>query len=126
MTKTCQICHRPVDACDPKIEHRVGDKPVNYSSLWLELIGTATKAKKLRPRLATLKPPVLDPEFGPEAAQCPTTVLFGYGESRKLYANPRYRPALDAWDNGMVSVEDLTTWCYWVERGNYTGAIYPF
>lgn len=119
MTKTCEVCKQGVLSCDPAVDHRVGEAPVNYAKLWLELIATPAKAKKLRPRLTTLKPPVLDPDFGPEAAQCPTTVLFGYQESKNLYANPRYRPALDGWDNGMVTVDDLTIWCQYIERGNY-------
>lgn len=83
---------------------------------WLTLIGTPERARKLRARVDTLSSPPLDENFGPEPAQCPTTVLFGAEVSRRLYADPYYRPALDAWDTGEVSKSDLRRYCLAVER----------
>lgn len=93
---------------------------MNIVQQWLQLIGTPERAKKLRARLDSLSSPKeLDPSFGPEPPQCPTTVLFGAETSRKLYTDPDYRPALDAWDTGEVSKGDLRRYCLWIERGMY-------
>lgn len=93
---------------------------------WMELINTVDRAKKLRQRLDRLESPPLDETFGPEPLQCPTTVLFGAEVSRLLYADPNYRPALDAWDTGMVEKSDLWKWCLAVENGQYQGpTFYP-
>src|SRR5258706_5035266 len=59
-------------------------------------------------------------------SQCPTTVLFGAETSRRLYSDPDYRPALDAWDTGEVSKADLRRYCQWVEKGSYDSVtFYP-
>lgn len=97
---------------------------MNVIETWLYLIGTPERAKKLRLRVDGLESPPLDEKFGPEPAQCPTTVLFGAVTSRSLYVNPLYRPALDAWDTGMVSKADLRRYCLEIERGRYRGPIY--
>jgi len=94
---------------------------MNIVQSWLQLIGTPERAKKLRARLDSLKSPELDPAFGVEPPQCPTTVLFGAEASRRLYSDPEYRPALDAWDTEEVSKGDLRRYCLWIERGDYTG-----
>jgi|ERR1043166_1863856 hypothetical protein len=99
---------------------------MNVVQTWLYLIGNPERAKKLRSRVDGLKPPVLDPEFGPEPKQCPTTILFDAKTSRKLYADPLTRPALDAWDCGLVDKDDLWAWCNYVERGLYQGPTYHF
>lgn len=91
----------------------------NYVAAWLFMIGTPERARKLRARLDGLKSPPLDPMFGPEPKQCPLTVLYGAQGSRDAYADPKLRPALDAWDTGYVSVADLHRWCLEIERGNY-------
>lgn len=89
------------------------------------LIGTPERARKLRPRLPYLAPPdKIDPEFGPEPKQCPSTILYGYTISRALYSNRELQPALDAWDSGAVSPGDLHRWCLWIEAGNYHGPTY--
>lgn len=98
---------------------------MNVIRAWLTLIGTPERARKLRARLDGLKPPELDPLMGPEPAQCPTTVLFGAEVSRKLYTDPRFRPALDAWDTGEVSKADLRRYCQWIEKGNDVVIFYP-
>lgn len=90
---------------------------MNVIATWLRLIGTPERAKKLRLRLDTLSSPPLDPAIGPEPIQCPTTVLFGAKASQSLYANPDIRPALDAWDMGHVSKNDMRRYCLAVERG---------
>ncbi len=98
---------------------------MNNVKSWLQLIGTPERAKKLRARLDSLSSPKdLDPNFGPEPFQCPTTVLFGAETSRKLYTDSGYRPALDAWDTQEVSKGDLRRYCLWIERGEYTGPIF--
>lgn len=94
---------------------------MNLVALWLSLIGNPERAKKLRARLDGLKSPEVDKAFGPEPPQCPTTVLFGAETSRRLYSDPRYRPALDAWDTGEVSKSDLRRYCLWIEKGQYDG-----
>jgi len=71
---------------------------------------TPENAVKLRRRTDSLREPPLDPAFGPEPKQCPSTVILGSVASAKLYANPRYRPALDAWDQGRVTPADLRRW----------------
>lgn len=97
---------------------------MNIVAKWLELIGTVERAKKLRARLDSLNSPPEDPNFGPEAPQCPTTVLYGAETSRKLYADPDYRPVLDAWDTGSVTKGDLRRYCFWIERGMYTSVVF--
>lgn len=97
---------------------------MNYVAGWLFLIGTPERARKLRSRVDTLKPPPLDPLFGPEPRQCPLTVLFGAEVSRKAYLNASLRPALDAWDSGYVEASDLRRWCLNIERGEYHGLIF--
>lgn len=62
-----------------------------------------------------VSPPV-DPVFGLEPVQCPITVLFGAEVSRLLYSDPTFRPALDAWDTGEVSKDDIRRWCLVLER----------
>lgn len=96
-------------------------RTVNTIQTWLFLIGTPERARKLRLRVDGLSSPVLDEAFGPEPNQCPTTVLFGADISRKLYADPSTRPALDAWDTGSVSKADIRRWCLEIEKGKYTG-----
>lgn len=99
---------------------------MNIVQTWLFLIGTPERARKLRARVDNLKEPELDPEFGPEPKQCPTTVLFGASISRDLYLNDKIRPALDAWDTGAVSADDIRRWCSYIERGEYDGPISPY
>lgn len=124
--KRCTICHKSVNHCDQSIDHRVGEAPVNVVAIWLALIGTPERAKKLRPRLPYLVPPGGNPDldFGPEPRQCPTTVLFGYTRSRTLYYSRSVQPALDAWDNQTVTAGDLHRWCTWIEEGNYSGPVW--
>lgn len=97
---------------------------MNIVKAWLSLIGTPDRARKLRGRLDSLTSPSLDKAFGPEPAQCPTTVLFGAEVSRKLYADPDFRSALDAWDTGEVSKSDLRRYCLCIEKSQYTGPIF--
>lgn len=97
----------------------------NNVATWLWLIGTKPNALKLRVRLTGLKSPPLDPSFGPEPVQCPLTVLYGAEVSRQAYANEAIRPALDAWDTGEVSPDDLRRWCLTIEKGEYA-TDFPF
>lgn len=97
---------------------------MNIISTWLYLIGTPDRARKLRLRVDGLVSPPLDESFGEEPPQCPTTVLFGAAVSRALYANPYTRPALDAWDTGMVTKSDIRRYCLAVERGQYKGSVF--
>lgn len=97
---------------------------MNTVAIWLKLIGNAERARKLRARLDSLESPDLDPNFGLEPPQCPTTVLYGAETSRKLYSDPDYRPGLDAWDNGSVTKGDLRRYCLWIEKGSYLGPIF--
>jgi hypothetical protein len=96
----------------------------NIVGIWLKLIGLPERARKLRARLDSLASPELDKLFGPEPPQSPETVLYGAETSRKLYIDPDYRPALDAWDMGSVSKSDLRRYCRWIELGRYTGPIF--
>lgn len=45
-------------------------------------------------------------------AMCPTQLLYGAKESEKLYLNEKFRPALDAWDTGVITKEYLTKLCF--------------
>jgi hypothetical protein len=101
---------------------------MNVVATWLYLIGTPERARKLRARVDGLaSPSPIDPLFGPEPPQCPTTVLFGAEVSRLCYINgAAFRAALDAWDTGAVSRADLRRWCLEIEKGKYTGpTFYP-
>lgn len=88
----------------------------NHILAWMELIATPENARKLRARVDRLVPPQLNAEFGPEPPQCPTTVLYGAAKSAKLYADPRYRQAMDMWDTGEVTPRDLKIWCLAIEK----------
>jgi len=92
---------------------------MNVIQTWLYLIGTKERAVKLRDRVDDLTASREN-----EARQCPTTVLFGLAISRKLYTDPKIRPALDAWDTEEVSAQNIKRWCTEVERGLYRGPIY--
>lgn len=92
------------------------ERMYNHVKVWMEMIATPTNAKKLRMRVDTLEPPVLDPEFGPEPRQCPLTILYGIQASRRAYADPELRPALDMWDTGEISADDLRKWCGAIEK----------
>lgn len=94
---------------------------MNIYGTWLYLIGNATNAKRLRLRLEGLKPPPLDALFGPEPKQCPLTVIYGAEVSRKAYADPLLRPALDSWDSGYLEITDLRRLCLEIETGRYAG-----
>ncbi len=96
---------------------------MNKIQTWLALIGTPERARKLRQRVDSLRSPVLDTAFGPEPAQCPTTILLGGKRSQQLYALPAIRPALDAWDTGEISALDLRRFCMYVEKGYYDGPV---
>jgi hypothetical protein len=78
----------------------------NIVQAWLELIGTPGRAAKL-----------LDAPW----SRCPSEALFDAYESSRIYANPRYRPALDAWDTGRVVRRDIIAWCEYVRTGRYKG-----
>lgn len=94
---------------------------MNIYATWLYLIGNSTNAKRLRLRLEGLKPPPLDALFGPEPKQCPLTVIYGAEVSRKAYADPMLRPALDSWDSGYLEITDLRRLCLEIETGRYQG-----
>lgn len=94
---------------------------MNIVAAWLYMIGTPERARRLRARVDGLKPPQLDPLFGPEPPQCPLTVMFGAEVSRKAYLDAKLRPALDAWDSGYTTAADLRRWCYEIEHGRYRG-----
>lgn len=93
----------------------------NIVATWLYLVGTPENARRLRARIDGLKPPPFDELFGVEPRQCPLTVLYGAEISRRAYADPKLRPALDAWDIEYVTNGDLRRWCMEVERGRYNG-----
>jgi hypothetical protein len=86
----------------------VNPKP-NVVQAWLELIGTPQRANVL---LGAANSP------WPE---CPSQVLLGERVSQTAYANPRYRPALDAWDTGLVTRRDVLGWAKYVASGAYKG-----
>ena len=97
----------------------------NNVATWLWLIGNKNNAIRLRARLTSLKSPPLDQLFGPEPLQCPLTVLYGAEVSRQVYANGDLRPALDAWDTGEITPDDLRRWCLSIEKGEYA-TDFPF
>lgn len=55
---------------------------------------------------------------------CPSEALFGAEGSQRLYANPRYRAALDSWDVGGTIRRDILAWAEWCRAGKYTGPSY--
>ena len=88
------------------------------------LIGTKERAVKLRARIESLKPPPLDPLFGPEPRQCPLTVLYGGEVSRRAYLDPALQPALDAWDTQYIGDVELKRLCTYIELGQYNGPVF--
>lgn len=89
---------------------------VNIVQTWLDLIGTAENATRLKLRLEKgLRKPDLDPLFGPEPLPCPLSLLYGSRFSRSAYADPNLRPALDAWDTGEITPSDMRKWCLALE-----------
>ena len=72
---------------------------LNVVALWLEIIGTPERAARLLASYETAPWP-----------GCPSVLLDGQAGSDSLYANPRYRPALDAWDTGYVTRRDVLCW----------------
>lgn len=83
----------------------------NIVLAWLELIGTPERAARL------LEAPW---------SCCPSEALFDAAESARIYTNPRYRSALDAWDTGHVVRRDILVWAEHVRSGKYSGPVYLF
>lgn len=81
----------------------------NVVVAWLELIGTPERAARL-----------LDAPW----SHCPSVALFGPAGSATVYANPRYRAALDGWDTGSVVRRDILAWADHVRSGGYSGVAY--
>lgn len=107
----------------------------NVYATWLYIIGTKANAERLLaqlPRapdtrydvrsvgrtLQDLRSRVVEP------ALCPTQILYGQSESRRLYADARYRPALDAWDTAVITRRDILALCTYIARGKYHGPAY--
>ena len=83
---------------------------------WLVLIGTAANARKLRMLIEKLPAAVVDGDGRiVEPAMCPTIPRFGMRESARLYADPTFRPALDAWDTGLITKQDIVRLCHVIE-----------
>lgn len=78
----------------------------NIYLAWLEIIGTADRARKLLKNLHLLKPPV-----DGEPPLCPTVILDGPVGMSHWYSRPMWREALDAWDQGIVTKRELITYC---------------
>lgn len=84
---------------------------MNVVALWLELIGTQERARMLQAEYSRPTP----------WQGCPSVVLFGQEGSYAVYAQPRYRAALDAWDTGHVTRRDVLCWAAHVASGQYVG-----
>lgn len=80
----------------------------NLVEQWLELIAGADPAK------------LLDQPW----SCCPSEALYGPAGSQRIYANPRYRAALDSWDCGTTVRRDVTAWAEYVRAGKYQGITY--
>lgn len=91
----------------------------NVVKPWLFLIGTPERAKSLRKKLDYIAP-----KADGSPMTCPTELLFGAATSASIYAHPKFRPALDAWDTGELGVDDVRRFCVGVERGWYRGAAF--
>lgn len=89
---------------------------------WLYLISTVENAAKLLKQLddGGLTSPPLDPLFGPEPRRCPLDFLYGPTVSQRAYSNDDLRPALDAWDCGLITTHDLRRLCNEILNGRYT------
>jgi hypothetical protein len=82
---------------------------INVVQAWLELIAGSDPAL------------LLDKPW----SSCPSEALYGPAGSQKLYANPRYREALDSWDVGHTTKRrDIMEWARLVRSGKYTGPAY--
>lgn len=86
---------------------------INTIALWLELIGTPERAAKLQAAYAN-----------GNARGCPSVILLGDAGSRRAYADPRMRPALDSWDTGTTTQRDVRLWAAHVAKGGYDGPAY--
>ena len=53
-------------------------------------------------------------ESNPRTPICPTVTLFTQEGSDRLYADPKWRPALDAWDVGKVNSYDIARWAKYI------------
>lgn len=102
---------------------------MNYIQAWLYIIGTKERARKLLKVLDKL-PGItrgIDPYLGIEVKyppMCPTQILFGAKEAGRLYADPELRPALDAWDMGVLNKQDIRRFAQSIDRGHYNGPSY--
>jgi len=82
---------------------------MNAVQLWLLLlrdgkaIGTLARTRALY-------------ESRPQTPICPTVTLFTQEGSDMLYTDPKWRPALDAWDVGRVNSFDIARWAKYVEE----------
>jgi hypothetical protein len=84
----------------------------NVVQAWLEMIGTVERAQRLQAA------------FAGTWTGCPSAAMFGQAGSEILYANPRYRAALDSWDTGLTTRRDIMCWAEHVASGAYKGPAY--
>ena len=112
---------------------------------WLYLIGTPERAERLNEEIWRLdglrhrncggdikrrvcqkcsRPIARVAIMAAEPKPSPEVILFGILTSRQLYADPEIRPALDAWDCGLVGKADIKRFAEWIMEGRYHGPVY--
>lgn len=84
----------------------------NNVLIWLDLLAKAPKSK--------LDTVIAIYSTRPQTPNCPSAVLYGQAESDRLYTDPYYRPALDAWDVGKITAYDIVRWSKELRDGNGT------
>ena len=72
---------------------------MNVVQIWLTIIGTPERAQRL---------------LSEPWSSCPSVLLEGQEGSYQMYTDPLYRPALDAWDTGMVTRRDILCWAEYI------------
>lgn len=117
---------------------------MNVINIWLYLIGTPQRARRLIAGLDTLTgrmhkkcggliakgrcakckaKDLFNQKYWSLATPppCPTSVLFSRAVQGAVYADPTMRAALDAWDQGFVTKADIRRYAQHIISGGYDG-----
>jgi len=119
---------------------------MNIVSTWLFLIGTPERARKLlgnidvldgrqhkgcggvvsegRCRRCKTRQLVAADYYETLPRPCPARLMFDKQNQGWIYADPSLRPALDAWDEEVVSRNDIWNYAAFIARGEYDGQVY--
>ena len=119
---------------------------VNIIASWLFLIGTVERAKRLlgnidvldgmqhkgcsgvvsegRCRRCKAKGLTDTDWYETLPRPCPTRLMFDRQNQGWIYADASLRPALDAWDQGTVTRNDIWNYAAFIAGGKYDGKAY--